>query len=69
MTLTAAVFPAISQPGRVYTNVSATYYVKFWSDFTWNLSFYGNWDNQPPATFSGSNYGTSTGLGWTFGNK
>ena len=35
--------------------------MKFWSNFTWNVSFYGNWDNQPPLTFSGSDYGTSTG--------
>ena len=42
---------------------------KFFHNFTWNISFYGNWDNQPPAGFSGSNYGTSSGLGWTFGNK
>jgi hypothetical protein len=69
LTLKGTVFPAISQPGRVYTNFNATYYVKFLSDFTWNFSFYGNWDNQPPAHFSGSNYGTSSGLGWTFGNK
>jgi hypothetical protein len=69
LTMKATVFPAISQPGRVYSNVDATYYVKFWGDFTWNLSFYGNWDNEPPAHFSGSNYGTSSGLGWTFGNK
>jgi len=69
LTLTAAVFPSISHPGRVYTDVNATYYVKFYSDFTWNLSFYGNWDTQPPHNFPGSNYGMSSGFGWTFGNK
>lgn len=69
LTLTAAVFPALNRPGRVYSTVNATYWMKFWSNFTWNLSFYGNWDNQPPPTFSGSDYGTSTGLGWTFGNR
>ena len=47
LTISALVFPAISQPGRVYTNLDATYYVKFWDNFTWNFSFYGNWDNQP----------------------
>jgi hypothetical protein len=69
LTLTGAVFPSISQSGRVYTNVNATYYLKFYNDFTWNFSFYGNWDTQPPHNFSGSNYGLSSGLGWTFGNK
>ncbi len=69
LTITASVFPAINRPGRVYNTLNATYWMKFWSNFTWNISFYGNWDNQPPPTFSGSDYGTSTGLGWTFGNK
>lgn len=68
LTLTSTAFPALNQPGRIFNNVSSTYYLKFWGNFTWNLSFYGNWDNQPPAHFSGSDYGISSGLGWTFGN-
>ena len=67
--VTAVVFPALSQPGRVYFNMNTSYYVKIFSNLTWNVSFYGNWDNQPPAHFSGSDYGTSSGLGWTFGNR
>jgi len=54
---------------RAIIILNATYWMKFWSNFTWNISFYRNWDNQPPPTFSGSDYGTSTGLGWTFGNR
>jgi hypothetical protein len=69
LTIATTVIPAFNQPGRVYTAVNASYWIKFWSNFTWNVSFYGNWDNQPPPTFSGSDYGTSTGLGWTFGNR
>jgi hypothetical protein len=68
LTVGAIAFPALNQAGRVYSNVNATYYLKFWGNFTWNLSFYGNWDNQPPAHFSGSDYGMTSGLGWTFGN-
>lgn len=68
LTLTSTAFPALNQPGRIFNNLSSTYYLKFWGNFTWNLSFYGNWDNQPPANFSGSDYGMSSGLGWTFGN-
>jgi hypothetical protein len=69
LTFTGSVFPAISQPGRYFANTNLTYYVKFFGNFTWNLSFYGNWDNRPPGGFSGSDYGTSSGLGWTFGNR
>lgn len=67
--LSAAVFPALSQPGRVHITTNAAYYVKMFSNLKWNVSFYGNWDNQPPPGLSGSDYGTSSGLGWTFGNR
>ena len=63
------VFPALSQPGKVYSQLNATYYIKLSGRLSWNISFYGNWDNQPPPTFSGSDYGTSSGLSLTFGNR
>ena len=65
--VTATAFPALSEPGRIYFNTNVTYYIKITSDLSWNVSFYGNWDNQPPANFSGSDYGTSSGLSYTFG--
>lgn len=68
LALSAMAVPALNQPGRVYSNINTNYYIKFWGNFTWNLSFYGNWDNEPPANFSGSDYGMTSGLGWTFGN-
>jgi len=67
--VTAALQPAISDPGRVRFNTNASYYIKLFSNLKWNLSFYGNWDNRPPPGFSGSDYGTSSGLSWTFGLK
>jgi uncharacterized protein DUF481 len=69
LNLTAIVLPALSKPGRVHTNLNIAYYIKLWSKFTWNLSFYGNWDNQPPPGFSGSDYGTSSGISYRFGNR
>jgi Protein of unknown function, DUF481 len=69
LNVTATVLPALSDPGRVHSNLNATYYVKLWGNFTWNFSFYGNWDNQPPPGFSGSDYGTSSGITYTFGNR
>ena len=67
--VTAYLLPALSDPGRVRFNTNATYYLKLFGNLSWNLSFYGNWDNQPPPGFSGSDYGSSSGLTWTFGNK
>lgn len=61
--------PALTEPGRVHYSLNTSYYVKLWSNLTWNISFYGNWDNRPPPGFSGSDYGTSSGLSWTFGNQ
>jgi hypothetical protein len=64
---TAALFPALSDPGRVRFNTNAIYYIKLFSNLKWNLSFYGNFDNRPPPGFSTSDYGTSSGISWTFG--
>lgn len=66
---TALILPALSEPGRVRFDTNASYYIKLFSNLSWNVSFYGNWDNQPPPGFSGSDYGTSSGLSWTFGLK
>jgi hypothetical protein len=68
LTISANLLPAISEPGRVHFNLGAAYYVKLWSNLTWNVSLYGNWDNRPPPGFSGSDYGSSSGVSWTFGN-
>jgi hypothetical protein len=67
--ISAVVLPGISEAGRVRATTNASYYIKLFSDLSWNFSFYGNWDNQPPPTLSGSDYGTSSGFSWTFGNR
>jgi putative salt-induced outer membrane protein YdiY len=67
--ITASVLPAISGPGRVHFNTNAAYNFRVTSDLSWNVSFYGSWDTRPPATFPKSDYGTSSGLSWTFGNR
>ncbi len=67
--LSASLIPAISDAGRVHFNTNAVYYVKIISDLSWNFSFYGSWDTRPPATFPKSDYGSSSGLSWTFGNR
>jgi len=65
--ITIDVFPAVSDPGRVRFNSNASYYLKIVGDLSLTFSFYGNWDTRPPAHFSGSDYGSSSGLNWTFG--
>src|SRR5271154_5789256 len=45
---TAAILPVLTDPGRVRIDTNASYYIKIIGDLKWNISFYGNWDNQPP---------------------
>ena len=67
--LTGILFPVLNDPGRFKFGTNAAYYIKITSNLSWNISFYGNWDNQPPPHFTGSDYGTSSGLSWTFGMR
>jgi hypothetical protein len=69
ITLNAMLLPALSQPGRVRFNLNASYYVKLWGKLDWNFTVYGNWDNQPPPGFVGSDYGATSGLSLSFGNR
>ncbi len=67
--VSASLIPALTEAGRVHFNTNAVYYIKIMSDLSWNFSFYGSWDSKPPSTFPKSDYGTSAGLSWTFGNR
>jgi hypothetical protein len=65
----ASVVPALTDLGRLFYKTNLAYYLKLFGKIDWNFSFYGNWDTRPPPHFQGSDYGSSTGLSWTFGNK
>lgn len=67
--VTTVLLPIISGPARVKFNMNASYYLKLTGRLSWNASFYGNWDSRPPSALSSSDYGTSSGLSLTFGNK
>ena len=67
--LSVNAIPSISDPGRFYFNANASYFLKLFGTINWNLSFYGNWDTQPPSGTSGNDYGVNSGLSWTFGNQ
>jgi hypothetical protein len=69
LAVNATFLPAISDPGRMHFNLSTSYYVKLFGKLDWNFTFYGNWDNRPPPGFSSSDYGTTSGLSLTFGNR
>jgi hypothetical protein len=67
--VSANLLPAISEPGRVHFTLNSSYYVKLWGKLNWNFTVYGNWDNHPPPGFSGSDYGTTSGVSLTIGNR
>lgn len=69
LTLSANLLPAVSQPGRVHWSLTSSYYVKIWGKLNWNFTFYDTFDNRPPPGFAGSDYGTSSGISLTFGNR
>jgi Protein of unknown function, DUF481 len=69
LNVSANLLPAISDPGRIHFTVNSSYYIKLWGKLDWNFTVYGNWDNHPPPGFSGSDYGTTSGLSLSFGNR
>jgi len=69
LNVNASLVPALTDAGRYFSRVNASYYLKVFGKIDWNLSFYGSWDSKPPGNLQGSDYGTSTGLSYTFGNK
>lgn len=66
LSIKPVLLPSISEPGRVRLNLNAQYRLQIVSDWWWNITFYGNWDNRPPAGLIGSDYGASVGLSYSF---
>jgi hypothetical protein len=66
LSLRSIVFPVLSQAGRVRIYTNAAYSVKIFKDLWWKVSFYDNFDNRPPVTFSGNDFGTSSGISFSF---
>ena len=64
-----AVLPSFSNPGRVYITTNVSYFIKLFGKLSWNVNSYGNWDTRPPVHFSGSDYGATSGLSLSFGNR
>jgi len=69
LVVSAKLLPALSDPGRVHFNLNSSYFVKLWGKLNWNFSVYGDWDNRPPPGFSSGDYGTTSGISLTFGNR
>ena len=66
LSLDLALFPGITEPGRFRGNFDAQMCWEIIKDFTWNLTYYFAWDNQPPEIAASEDMGVSTSLGYTF---
>ncbi len=64
--ITASVLPAMTEAGRVRAYVNSGYKIQAVTNLWFKLSFYGNWDNRPPANFPGSDYGASSSISYSF---
>lgn len=64
--VTASALPVLTELGRVRTYLNTAYSIQIISNFWFKVSFYGNWDNRPPAAFSGSDYGVSSSISYSF---
>ena len=64
--VSASALPVLTELGRLRTYVNTAYSIQVISNLWVKISFYGNWDNRPPSRLSGSDYGTSSTISWSF---
>ena len=67
MSLKLAVYPSITDSGRIRGQLDATIRRELISDLFWDLSFYETYDSKSPSgSESTTDYGVVTSLGWSF---
>jgi len=66
ISLDLALFPGITESGRLRGNFDVNMRWEIIKDFTWNLTYYLTWDNRPPAGAATEDMGITTSLGYTF---
>jgi len=60
------VYPGLSDAGRIRTTTKTIFSVKLANNFHTDLSFWDNFDSEPPSTAKRNELGVSTSLGWSF---
>jgi len=59
-------YPSITDLGRFRADSNVSMKFQLIKDLYWNFSIYANYDSRPPESTVKSDYGFSSGLGWTF---
>lgn len=66
ITITAAVFPGITDWGRLRSNTNINISQEIIADFTIGLTFYNSFDNRPPEGSEKNDWAVTTTIGYTF---
>lgn len=59
-------YPSVTDWGRFRADGDVSMKFEIIKDLYWNFSIYANYDSRPPENTVKSDYGFSSGLGWTF---
>jgi hypothetical protein len=62
----ARLYPSLTDPGRVRFDLNTSLKLRLAKDLYWKFGYYLNFDSRPPQDLPKSDYGSSSGLGWTF---
>jgi putative salt-induced outer membrane protein YdiY len=62
----AQVYPSITDAGRVRLDANASSRLRIARHLYSNTGYYLNYDSRPPSNTPQTDYGLSSGLGWTF---
>jgi Protein of unknown function, DUF481 len=60
------VYPGLSDPGRILLTTKSTFTVKLRNNFYTDVSFWDNFNSNPPSNSKGNEMGISNSIGWTF---
>jgi len=60
------VFPSLTTPGRVRTQLKSDLNIKIAKDFWWGVHLYDNFDSKPPINADKNDLVISTTIGWKF---
>ena len=67
LTLDSQVYPSLTESGRVRADTNMTLRWELVSDFFWNISAWGSYDNSAVDEAAGEfDWGLTTGVGWSF---
>jgi hypothetical protein len=62
----ASFYPSITDPGRVRFDLNTSVKLRIAKDLYWNFGYYLDVDSRPPQNLPKTDYGSTSGLGWTF---